>query len=175
MRNYIGELKQRGYSFSRLSKETGVSSKELSAYSKGIKPLKSASDAYEMIRNANRRLAYQEARQAGLAPERANIRRRVMFDPELEEIESTSKRIVKAKQETTRYQLRILGEFYNPKTKDTRIQDGYSRAYLEIDDAVMEAEAVNDARNKLGGTNWELKRIIEREMMQYILEAEANE
>ena len=172
MRNYLAELKGRGYSFARLASETGVSSRQLSAFKSGKTKLTSSLPAYEKIRNANRRLAYGEARSAGLSPERANISRRTMFDPRLKAIIRKSTRVVKAKAPTTRYQLRILGEFHNTKTKATRLQNGFSHAYIRIDNAVMEEEAVNDARFKLGGTNWELRRIIEREMTEFVLTSE---
>jgi len=172
MRNYIGELKARGYTLKQLATETGVPSKRLSAAARGISPFRSGSKLYEAVRNANRRLGYREARAAGMTSERASASRRTIFDPELKPIEITTEKLVKAKQKTTRYQVRLLGEFYNPKEKKTKIQEGFSRAYLQIDNEKMDEEAVNDARLKLGGTNWELRRVIEREIIEYILTGE---
>ena len=172
MRNYIGELRQRGYTLKKLAAETGIDTKRLSAAAKGDAPFRSGTKLYELVRNANRRLAYREARAAGVTSERARTRRRTLLSPELEPIASTSVRLVKAKQKTTRFQVRLLGEFYNPKLKQTKIQEGYSRAYLKIDNDKMDEEAVNDARLKLGGTNWELRRVIEREIIEYILTGE---
>ncbi len=172
MRNYIGELKARGYTLKQLASETGVSSKRLSAAARGISPLRSGTLNYEAVRNANRRLGYREARASGSSSERASALRRTIFDPELEPISSTSSRLVKSKQETTRFQVRLKGDFYNPKEKTTKIETGYSRAYLEIDNEKMDEEAINDARLKLGGTNWELRRVIEREIIEYVLTGE---
>jgi len=110
-------------------------------------------------------------KRAGLSHAAAVKLNRRLNEPDFEVVTSSLFREVKAKSDTTRYQLRILGEFFNPKQRKTSFQNGYSHAYLKIDNKMVE-EAVNDARYKLGGTNWELRWIIEREMTEYVLTGE---
>ena len=169
MRNYIGELKGLGYTLKALSKETGISQAELSRFKTGVKKLSSGSKDYETIRNTTRRLGYQEARAAGLTSERALATRRTITDPEKLISDMASKRIVKHKAETTRFQMRILGKFHNYKTGDTAIKQGFSHAYTTINKKEMEAEAVAEAQSKLGGSNWKLQKILEREIIEYEL------
>lgn len=175
MRNYIAEIKSKGYTYKQISRATGVDKADLQDFRTGRVKLSSTSADYERIRNANRRLAYKQVRRAGLSSKQATRLRRTMFDPELKATETETTRIVRAKQETTRYQLRILGDFYNAKTKQSKISEGYSHAYLEIDDVMMTEEAIAEAQSKLGGTNWKLTRILEHELMEYKLRVERAE
>ncbi|MAF42978.1 MAG: hypothetical protein CMI54_02240 [Parcubacteria group bacterium] len=169
MRNYIKELTRAGHTARELSGETGLSASALSRYKTGAKVLKSGTKAYETIRNANRRIGYREARKAGLSSERASARRRVIFDPDIEAADFKSTRVIGHKEDTTRFQMRLIGEFYNYKTKKTRIQQGFSHARLTIDKKVFQSEAIADAQAKLGGSNWQLQRIIETEIIEYRL------
>jgi len=111
-------------------------------------------------------------KRAGLSHDVAVALNRQLNQPDFEPLVSTAYREVKAKAPTTRYQLRIFGEFYNAKQRTTAFEKGYSYAYLKIDETKMEEEAVNDARYNLGGTNWQLVRIIEREMTEFVLTTE---
>jgi len=167
MRNYVAELKTKGLTYKQLSKETGIGIKTLQGLKTGRIKMKSTQPVYEVIRNTNRRIGYRQARAAGLSPERANISRRTIFNPELETSERASIREVKHKGESTRYQTRILGEFYHAKRKENRIQEGFSHAYLELDEALQTQEAIAEAQSKLGSTGWELIRLIEHEIIEY--------
>jgi len=170
MRNYIGELKKLGYSLKELAGESGLSQAQLSRIKTGKIPLKSGTELYEKIRNTSRRLSYREARKAGLSSERATVERRILINPERETRELTTRiREVKSKQNTTRFQMRILGLFSNYKTKETKVQEGYSHAYLTIDKKTMVEEAVAEAQSRLGGSNWNLQRIIEQQITEYKL------
>lgn len=111
-------------------------------------------------------------KRAGLKHDEAVALNRRLNAPDFEAEDIKSLRECKAKSTTTRWQLRILGEFFNPKEKRTAFQNGFSHAYLRRYNEKMETEAVNDAMFKLGGTNWELRRIIEREMTEYVLTSE---
>jgi hypothetical protein len=42
-------------------------------------------------------------------------------------------------------------------------------ASLKVDDELMLKQAIDEARARLGGTNWELVRLIEREIIEYRL------
>jgi len=169
MRDYIGELKKLGYNLKAISSETGLSQAKLSRIKSGKAKLSSTMPEYEVIRNVSRRLSYHEARKAGLSSEKASASRRTLMSPEAETRESDSQRIVKSKQDTTRFQMRILGEFYNYKIHETKLSQGFSHAYLEIDKKLMTEEAIAEAQSKLGGSNWKLKRLIETELVEYIL------
>ena len=178
MRNYLAELKNLGYSLKSISHDTGISSASLSRIKSGIKPLRSTMPEYEVIRNAVRRASYQAAREAGLTPRRATAERRALsridIQPEtVKELYRNTIKEVKHKKDTTRYQLRLLGRFYNWKTKETKTSQGYSQAYSNIDIKLMHGEAVAEAQSHLGGSNWKLQRVIEQEMMEYRIKADA--
>ena len=166
MRNYVAELKSRGLTYKQLAKETGVNIKTLQGIKTGRISLKSTQPIYEQIRNANRRIGYSQARQAGLNPARANISRRTILDPEKLTQELKSLREVKHKAESTRYQMRILGDFYNAKQKKTKLQEGFSHAYIEVYTDMLH-EAISEAQSKLGGSGWVLTRLIEKEIIEY--------
>jgi len=172
MRNYVAELKQLGYSLKDISGEVGMSAAQLSRIKTGKIKLQSGTKEYETIRNVSRRLSYREARKAGLTSSRASGERRTLISPERRTKESESVREVKSKQETTRYQMRILALFWNFKTKESQFSQGFSHAYLTIDIDMMQEEAVSEAQSRLGGSNWKLQRIAEREIMEYRLRAD---
>jgi hypothetical protein len=93
------------------------------------------------------------------------------------------------------YQLKMLAEFENSKTKETRIIECFSLGHKRIDtpeikeylsdineyfDNLSEVdrseyddsqelidEAIRDGQSKLGGSNWELKRVIDIETITY--------
>ena len=174
MRNYIEELKGSGLTYKELARETGIAVKTLQGLKSGRIKLQGggAGSMYENIRNANRRLGYKKARQAGMSPERASSARRTILNPKRVTDVRRSTREVKHLQDTTRFQTRILGEFYHAKRKETRIQEGFSHAYLTPKDHVehhasQTEEAIADAIIKLGGTGWELVRLIEHEVIKY--------
>src|SRR3972149_4394631 len=123
MRNYIGQLQQLGYTLKSIATESCLSSSQLSRLKSGKILLKSSTPEYEKIRNVSRRLAYRTVRSSGLTSERATAIRRNLPSPKIDYSEpektysSQSFRTVKAKEATTRFQLRILGLFYNLKTQ----------------------------------------------------------
>lgn len=172
MRNYIEELKVRGYSYEVLAKETGVSVSKLRSIKTGRTSLHSTSPLYERIRNANRRIGYREARRAGLAPDKATGARRTLFAPDLETHFTKKTRRVQFKETTTRFQVRILGDFYNLKLKKSAISEGFSWAYPRLNKKRMTGEAIAEAQSRLGGTDWILQRLIELEVMEYKLVAQ---
>ena len=170
-RNYVSELQSKGYSLRRLAKETGISKSTLHRISQKVMP-PSSTASYEKIRNANRRLAYQELREAGVKPEASRqYRRQFTAPPEVQKVRfRSSKRYVKAKFDTTRYQLRLVADYEETKTGQVAYAvESYSMAHLEVVIEEMIEEAINEARRHLGGTNWELIRIIEQGIMEYIL------
>ena len=175
MRNYIRELNRLGYNLKDLATESGFSQAKLSRIKTGAIPFTSKSADYEKIRNLSRRLSYREARKTGLTSKLAGASRRTYSSPEaaIRYFETVKK--VKSKQDTTRWQCCIVGEFYNAKEKLTKDQDGYSHAYptktakSETGYTSMQEEAIADAIVTLGGTNWKLKRLKSVEWREYIL------
>ncbi|MBU1148373.1 MAG: hypothetical protein KKD11_08500 [Candidatus Omnitrophica bacterium] len=168
MRNYIAELKSLGFSTKELVEQTGFSASKLSRLKSGSQKLHSGTADYEIIRNTSRRLAYKISRKTE-SVEAASASRRALPNPVAEAIETRSVRVIKARQDTTRFQLKILAKFRNEKTKETRFQNGFSFAYLVIDKDIMTGEAVREAQSKLGGSNWLLQRIISRQIIEYKL------
>jgi len=167
MRNFIGELKTKGYTYKALSRQSGVSARKLSELARGVRTVSRAD--YLQAYNLNRKLAYREARHAGLAPEAAREVRPKIYDTARRTMERETTRIVKHKQETTRYQLRILGEFFNSRTNELKFSQGFSRAYLEYNEKEQLEEAIAEAQSRLGGSNWSLRRLIEKEIIEYQL------
>ena len=175
-RQYLRELKDLGYSSADIARETGLSQSKLSRISRGARPLLSTSPEYEPLRNAVRRLSYRELIKGGLSPEDASARRRVITDPSRPAPVIRGSRTVHhphSKTATSRFQLRILGKFYNPKIKVTAFKQGFSFAYQDVDYEVMEPEAVREAQSRLGSSNWILQQILEREIITYTLAAQS--
>jgi len=174
MRKYIAEIKTKGLSFKQIAKETGITENLIRDIASGKVKLKSggAGSNYEKIRNANRRIGYRKAREAGLTPERANEARRTIFNPEKQTTERASIREVKHKAETTRFQTRILGEFKHDKRKEIKISEGFSHAYLEYNKIEQTDEAIKEAQSKLGSSGWQLIRLIEHEVIEYKITGE---
>src|SRR3972149_786714 len=194
MRNYVAELHSAGLPFTEIAKQTGISAKKLSQFARG-KPLKSVSKDYQILRNASRRNAYKIIRESGLTPGEAEKYRRIGLSEKTYH-HFTQRVVAHTKLNKTMYQLKMLAEFYNPKTKENRIITCFSMAHSEINidsftdflntgieqilDDMSEAdaaeydsnqeligEAIRDGQSKLGGSNWELKRIIDVEVIIY--------
>lgn len=198
MRNYVKEIHDAGLTYKELSNRTGISSKKLSRIARGIDKLSSKSSQYNVIRNENRRFAYEILRKSGIAPESANKYRRIGISSE--SYTHKRKRTVKhIKIQKTMFQIKILGLFRNMKTGEEKRAEGVSHAREKIntksfidfiyDNDIQETleelaetipqeyddnqeliqEAINSARGHLGGTNWELIRIIDIEEIEYVI------
>ena len=164
MRNFVGELKQQGYSFRNLAAQSGLSARRVSALARGAKPTRAE---YLKTYNINRKIGYQKAREAGFKSEVAREKRVKILGDEVREFRSTRK--VKSATHATHWQLRILAEFRHRDTKKLRISEGYSFAHPKIAEKIMMAEAINEALARLGSTHWDLVRMIEKEYMKYKL------
>lgn len=57
-------------------------------------------------------------------------------------------------------QMHLWGYFLNEKTGEIRKMDGWSTVHEKHDRTEMIDEAANEAKSKLGGTNWILVKII---------------
>lgn len=192
-RNYIKELHDSGMSIKKIAQQTGISQKKVSALSHGIGKLSSKTREYENVRNLSRRTAYQEARKSGLTPDAAHKYERIGLSENTYHHHST-KQVHHTKLQGQMQQLKILGEFQNLKTKEKRIVEGVSKArkHISPDDIAeisieqleddkenietfedypesskMLQEAIQAAQGKLGGSNWQLIRIIDIETITY--------
>ena len=169
VRNYLSELRNAGYTIRDLAKEIGISQKRVSAISRGTVSLpKSDTSLYENIRNANRRLAYQKMRREGATPSMAGAFRRTHTDPAVPVQEREIVRIIEHKQETTRWQLKLVADYYNIKTDERRNYiESYSFAHTDKDIKRDLEEAINEARSRLGDSNWQLTKKHEQSYMEY--------
>lgn len=199
MRNYVNELHNAGLTFTDIAKQTGISSKKLSQLSRGIKPLKSTSNDYQILRNASRRNAYKLIRESGVTAKDANKLRRIGLSEKTYHHLSI-RNVSHTKINKTMYQLKMFAWFINRKTKEIKAPppNGYcfSAAHSKINikdferflndgidtiiDEMAEAdvseydsnqellnEAIRDGQSKLGGSNWELKSIVDIEVITY--------
>lgn len=145
-RNYIGELRDQGLSYRKISEETGINSKKLSAYSTGKKALKSSSKEYEVIRNANRRIAYNKIRREGvtfskktgkvlpMSSREASMRRRTFTSPKTHYIQNPPRQVAHPKIQKNMYQLRLLAEYEHDKTHEVKLIESYSYAHASKPD-----------------------------------------
>jgi len=167
MRNYVQELHELGKTYSELAQETGLSRKTLSLLARGIKQVKSDSETYNIIRNASRRIAYQKIRESGVSATAAGKYRRIALSPETYQHFST-RHVKHTRLEVTMRQLKMLAEFENKKQKQTAIIECFSYGHKRIrDQQTLIDEAIRDGQSKLGGSNWQLKRIIDLEIIKY--------
>lgn len=194
MRNYIHELHENGLNYKQLSQQTGINAKRISKISRGLIKVKSNTREYQIIRNANRRNAYNKLVESGLSPEAANKYRRIGLS-EQTYTHRSQRQVAHTKINATMHQLKLLAEFQNIKTKETRIIECFSLGHKHINaadikeylsnlddyfDEISEVdrseydneqemidEAIRDGQSKLGGSNWELKRIIDIETITY--------
>lgn len=167
MRNYLGELKAQGLTYKQIAAETGISRKRVSEIARGIETVKSATDTYATIRNVSRRLGYQKLRETLSAKEAEQYRRIV-----LSERTYTHKTIREVKHthiEKDMIQLKILAEFRNTRTKKLKEEKGFSSGYerSQFNQSEATGEAIREAQSRLGGSNWELQRIIDLEYITY--------
>ena len=168
-RDWIGEIRQY-LDMEEISRVTGISQKRLREFYTGKRKLHSKMPEYEKIRNLNRRLAYDIMRESGATPKQAHVHRRTFFDPFATEKESIITKYVKPENlppDEVKYQVRILGVFRHRKTKEERIEEGFSWAYSQMNIAVQLEEAINSARGRLGSTHWEIKKLLEQEWIIY--------
>ncbi len=195
MRDYVNELRNTGLTIKQIAKETGISTKKISALSHGLRKLKSGTRDYENIRNLSRRTGYKLMRESGFTSEAASRKRRLVTSEKTYKHSST-KKVKHTKLQGTMQQLKITGEFKNLKTKEKRIVDGVSKARRRIkpedvaevsienleddkenietfedypESSKMLQEAIQMAQGKLGGSNWQLIRIIDIEVITYII------
>ncbi len=194
MRNYIRELHENGLSYKQISNETGISTKRLSSFARGLKKLSSKQPEYSIIRNVNRCTAYKKLTESGLSPEAANKYRRIGLSEQTYSHRSI-RQVSHTKINATMNQLKLLAEFENIKTKETRIIECFSLGHKHIDTPEIKEylsdiddyfeqiseidrseyddsqemidEAIRDGQSKLGGSNWELKRVIDIETITY--------
>ena len=166
MRNYLKELRDRGYTVSRLSRETGLSSSKVSNVIKGKVKLKSRTDAYESIRNASRRLAYSEVREAGGSSFEATRLRRPLYIREEERLPQTEW-IHRTGKKTTRWMVNILAEFIDPETGKKVVGYGTSKAKPRKKD-VDEEEAIESAKGSLDNYDLKFNRIIETQFTKLV-------
>lgn len=164
MRNFVAEIIGQGLSYRDVAKQSGLSLAKVKAIGKGAKPTRAE---YLKTYNVNRRIGYTKARQAGFKSEVAREKRVQILSEESRNWSSTRK--VKSPTHATHYQLRILGEFRNRRTKELRITEGYSFAHPTRAYKIMVKEALNEAQARLGSSGWDLVRLIESEMMKYKL------
>jgi len=159
MRNYIKELKDRGYTYRELSKQTGVSTSKLSSLARGKVHLKSGTAIYDNIRNASRRASYEFAREGGASPEESTRLRRVLLTgesisrPQTEWVHWHGKR-------TTRYQTTVVAEFRDPMTGERLFGMGSSKAKRARKDTTID-EAIESAKGSLNNYDLECIRVIE--------------
>ncbi len=194
MRNYTNELRQAGKSIKQISELTGINKTKISKLSTGEKVLKSGSKEYQIIRNTSRKVAYKKLRDSGLSAKAADKYRRIGIS-ERTYIHKSKRNVKHTEINKKMFQLKMLAEYQNIKTKEKRIIESFSNAYSDIDidgiydyannldsyyddtaDIIREdyssaqemiAEAVAQAQSKLGGSNWELLRIIDVETIEY--------
>lgn len=172
MRNYIKELKERGYKLYQIAQESGLSEKFISGVYHGKRRVKSYTRQYEIIRNVSRRYSYREARRAGLSSARASEQRRTAFNIQWEMAIKESVREVKHRQENTYFQLRMLAEYEHSQTHDITLMESTSYAHKDKDEKRDIDEAINNARGKLQDSHFRLKRIIEKEYITYVLKSD---
>lgn len=166
MRDYVEELKSIGYTAKAIAKQSGLSINQIG------QGFKSGTPEYAAIRNTNRRLARQYARESGMSSKQADFYRRKILNPDLTETVKNVTRKVKARYSQGVNQYFIFGEFRNAKTKEKRFAYGFTKTYKSKrkNKNKLITEAVQNARGKLGGTNWELIRIIEQGWQVYELQ-----
>ena len=174
MRNYAKELKDLGYSYKHIAGETGLTSRRVSSLARGIgKYPKSTTETYNTLRNTTRRLSYRKMVESGVAPEQASRYRRTYSNPKREITTKDSQRFVKFRGHATRYQMRLVADYWNTKTGEfVYMFESFSHAYLERDEDILFQDAINNARGQLGESNWELYKEWEREIIEYILSGE---
>lgn len=164
--NYFNELKSIGLSYSEIAKQTGINRHKISEYARGVRELKTGTDYFKGY-NLTRKTAYKLARTGGYTRAEARKKRTTLLKQEKQP--EYIIRNVKAMTQTTRFQLRILGLFRNRKTKTTQTVTGWSNAHVVVDNKTMLQEAIREAQSKLGGSNWELIRILDIEITEYHL------
>jgi predicted transcriptional regulator len=170
MRDYIGELRDLGYTWQRIADESGLSSRTLRRIQSGAAKLQSGTARYETIRNTSRRLAYQSAKAAGVSTRKAGDLRRALPSPKPRDFGSV--REVIYKKQAIQYQMRLLALFRHKVTKRKRVREGFSFVHSDIEDdtkETMQQEAIMHVRGTAEDSNWELIKVIEREIIEYRL------
>jgi len=195
LRNYLKELHDAGLSYNQIAQQTGIERHRVSAIAKGVKTLKSASKEYSTVRNVSRRTAYAKIRESGLSPVEANKYRRIGLSDKTY-IHNSARDVAHTKINKQMYQLKMLAEFENLKSHESKIIECFSKAHAKINkkslinminniadyfteieetedgeeyssETTLINEAVRDGQSKLGGSNWQLKRIIDIETIEY--------
>ena len=188
MRNYVIELIRIGYSEEAISKQANVSLSHIHKIAIGKVRDKAGTKTYEAIRNANRRLARQYARQGGMTSKEADTMRRDILNPEREtRIRNTTKHL-KSKVNQTILQYYIYGEFKFTgevigDPEPNRFQHGFTGSKpnkRNTDDA--RNEAIENAKHILNGTDefgygdtkdWALVKLIEQGWIKRVLHKSA--
>ena len=187
MRNYVGELHAAGLPFTEIQKQTGINVKKLSRIARDIQSLKASSKDYKILRNTSRRTAYTQLRESGVSAKMANKYRRIGLSQRTY-FHETTRNVSHTNINKIMYQLKMLAEFINQKTKERKFPepDGvcFSLAHAQIDETELSGdadsfnandeidnelinEAIRDGQAKLGGSNWELLRIVDIEVITY--------
>lgn len=169
MRDYIGELKSIGFSIKAIAKQAGLTAARL------LKPFKSGTKEYEAIRNTNRRLASEYLRQHGATPAQVGKLRRAALNPEAKPLTKNIVRKIKSHYAQGFFQYYIYGEFHEPvygsRFPNVMYQYGFSSSYrrkVPVTERLIK-KCVENARGKLGGTNWQLIKILEQGWQVYEL------
>lgn len=153
MRNYVNELKEKGYTEQAIAKQSGVSRATIHNVSTGKTRIKATSKTYETIRNTNRRLASEYGRAHGMTSKQATANRRTLFNPERKPLVKNTRITVKSKSNQTVRQYFIFAEFTYPD--DTNIPNqfayGFSQATKSRAVKVLREKAIENAIAKLSG------------------------
>jgi hypothetical protein len=209
-RNWLGELHDAGLSYAKIAKETGFGKARIKRIiSEGTQ----SKEEWNTVYNANRRIAWRQTRQEVTTENPYNakaskheitrhrktieseVRRRASHRYSPKTHESREIRTVKAKQNSTRFQMRIYAEFREEETQEIRRVTGYSYAAVAIlaedeessasdglfSRADLEDQAIADCHRRLTGQKgiadsgtptdspWVLEHIIERVIVEYRL------
>lgn len=169
MRDYVSELASLGMNAEGISRNSGVS---VSA----MKHLKANTPEYESIRNLVRRESRRKLRASGMSPGEASRLRRTLTDPNAKPRKHNVSKVVESKSDQTLDQYYIFGMFtLRDKSSRQVIETRYGYGFTE---KVRKGEyttrqlismAVRQAKSKLGGTNWKLKKLIEHGWKSFVL------
>jgi hypothetical protein len=153
MRNYVNELIRIGYSEEAISKQANVSLSHIHKIAIGKVRDKAGTKTYEAIRNANRRIGRQYARQGGMTSQEADKYRREILNPQRKTVHRNTKVYHKSKSNQTYRQYYIFAEFTYPE--DTTVQNklayGFSKSTKSPHVKTLREQAVNNAIAKLSG------------------------
>jgi hypothetical protein len=158
VRNYVKELQSIGYTVQAISKQTGLSQRYIYSISTGKIVPKSRAPAYEKIRTVNRRLATEYLRSKGVPSKKALELRRSFLNKERKPMIKNTIQKIKSKRAQNVRQYYIYGEFRYAKDDSIshKFEYGFSRSTHSHNTSNLRAKAIENAKARLGGTNWAL-------------------